>query len=45
MEMKKFNYMLEINVLRNSSQKSLGALRGAFLGVWVSKKTPRRPAG
>ena len=30
MEMKKFNYMLEIDVLRNSSQKNLGALRGAF---------------
>ena len=30
MEMKKFNYMLEIDILRNSSQKSLGVLRGAF---------------
>ena len=30
MEMKKFNYMLEIDILRNSSQKILGVLRGAF---------------
>ena len=30
MEMKKFNFMLEIDILRNSSQKDLGALRGAF---------------
>ena len=27
---KKFNYMLEIDILRNSSQKNLGVLRGAF---------------
>ena len=45
--MKKFNYMLEIDILINSSQKNLGVLRaeGCFLRVWVSKKTPRRPAG
>ena len=30
MEMKKFNYMPEIEILRNSSQKYLGVLRGAF---------------
>ena len=30
MEMKEFNYMLEIGILRNSSQKLLGVLRGAF---------------
>ena len=29
MEMKKFN-MVEIDILRNSSQKKLGVLRGAF---------------
>ena len=30
MEMKKINYMLEIGTLRNSSQKDLGVMRGAF---------------
>ena len=30
MEMKKFNYMFEIDILRNSSQDFLGVLRGAF---------------
>ena len=30
MEMKKFNYMLEIDILRNSSQNILGVLRGAY---------------
>ena len=30
MEVEKFNYMLEINILRNFSQKDLGVLRGAF---------------
>ena len=30
MEMKKFNYMLEIDSLRNCSQNVLGVLRGAF---------------
>ena len=29
MEMEKFNYMLEIDILRNSSQNLLGVLRGA----------------
>ena len=30
MEMKKFNYMLEMDILRNSSQNNLGVLRGVF---------------
>ena len=30
MEMRRFNYMLEIDIFRNSSQKDLGVLRGAF---------------
>ena len=30
MEMEKFKYMLEVDILRNSSQKDLGVLRGAF---------------
>ena len=30
MEVKKFDYMLEIDILRNSSQNNLGVLRGAF---------------
>ena len=30
MEMKKINYMLDIDILRNSSQIILGVLRGAF---------------
>ena len=30
MEMKKFKYMLDIDILRNSSQIFLGVLRGAF---------------
>ena len=42
MEMKIFNHMLEIDILRNSSQSFLGVLEGCFLRVWVSKKTPRR---
>ena len=40
MEMKKCNYMPEINILRNSSQKVLGALRGAFNGVGCPKRHP-----
>ena len=35
MEMEKFKYMLEIDILRNSSQKNWGVLR-----VWVSKNIP-----
>ena len=30
MQMKKFDYMREIDISRNSSQKNLGVLRGAF---------------
>ena len=30
MEMKKFNYMFEIDILRNSSQIFLGVLSGSF---------------
>ena len=30
MEMEKFKYMLEIDILRNSLQKYVGVLRGAF---------------
>ena len=33
--MKKFNYMLEIDILRNSSQNFWGVLR-----VWVSERHP-----
>ena len=43
MEMKKFKYMLDIDTVRNSSQK-LGVLRGGFRGLGV-QKTPRCPAG
>ena len=34
--MKKFNYMLDIDILRISSQNILDVLRVDFLGVWVS---------
>ena len=30
MDLKRFNYLLEIDILRNSSQKVLGVLRCAF---------------
>ena len=30
MAMTEFNYMLKIDILRNSSQKIMGVLRGAF---------------
>ena len=39
MEMEKFNYMLEIDILRNSSQQFLGVMRGAFKGLGVQKDT------
>ena len=39
MEMKKFNYIFEIDIFRNSLKNNLGVLRGVFLMVWVSKKT------
>ena len=39
MEMKFFfNYMLEIDILRNSSQTFLGVLRGAFQGFGCPKR-------
>ena len=34
---KKCNYMLEIDILRNSSQKKLGVQRGPFLGFMCPK--------
>ena len=40
MEMKKFNIMLEIDILRNSSRKVLGGLRGAFKGFGCPKRHP-----
>ena len=30
MEMKRFNYLLKIDILRNSSHKNVGVLRVAF---------------
>ena len=44
MEMNKFNYMLETNILRNSLQKDLAVLRGAFLGFGCPKDA-HTPAG
>ena len=38
MEMKNFNYILEISILRNSSQKKLGVPRGAFEGFGCPKR-------
>ena len=41
MEMKKNNHMLEIDILRNSSQTFLGVLRGVFQGsVCPPKRHP-----
>ena len=37
---KKFNYMIEINILRNSSQIFAGVLKGELGGFWESKKHP-----
>ena len=39
MEMKKINYMLEIGILRNSSQNVLGVLGVLFMGLGVQKDT------
>ena len=36
-EMKKFNYKLEIEIFRNSTQNKLGVLRGSFKGLSVQK--------
>ena len=33
LEMKKFNYMLDIDILRKSSQNILGVLKGVFKGL------------
>ena len=40
MEMKKFNYMIEIHILRNSLQKFLGVLRAEGLVVQKDTQTP-----
>ena len=40
--MKEFNYKLEIEIFRNSTQKDLGVLRGSFKGFGSPK---RHPAG
>ena len=40
MEMKKVNYMLEIDIFRNSSQKNWGVLRGAYQGFGCPKRHP-----
>ena len=40
MERKTFNYMLEIDILRNNSEKHLGVLRGAFSGYGCPKRHP-----
>ena len=37
---KNCNYMLEIDILRNDSQKYLGVLRGDFLGFGCPKRHP-----
>ena len=39
MKMIKFNYMLEIDILRNSSPKKVGVLRGVLRGLGVQKDT------
>ena len=39
MEMKKFNYMLEIDILRNSSQKNWVPWGMLFKGLGVQKDT------
>ena len=54
LEMKEFNYMLEIYILRNSSQNYLGVLMGVFQvfgcpkrhpDALLAKTMPRCPAG
>ena len=40
MEKKKFNYMLEMDILRIFSQKLLGVLMGAFQGFGCPKSHP-----
>ena len=40
MEMIKFNFMLEIDIFRNSSPKKVGVLRGAFEGFGCPERHP-----
>ena len=40
MEMIKFNYMLEIDILRHFSPRKVGVLRGAFEGFGCPKRHP-----
>ena len=40
MEMRKFNHMLEVDILRNSSQIFLGVLSGVFQGFGCPKRHP-----
>ena len=39
-EMKKFNYKLEIEIFRNSTQKNVGVLRCSFQGFGYPKRHP-----
>ena len=39
-EMKTFNYKLKIEILRNSTQKDFGVLRGSFQGFGCPKRHP-----
>ena len=39
-EMKKFNYKLEIEILKNSTQKYLGGLRASFQEFGCPKRHP-----
>ena len=39
-EMTKFNYKLEIELFRNSTQINLGVLRGSFSGFGCPKRHP-----
>ena len=39
-EMKKFNYKLEIEIFKNSTQQILGVLRGSFKGFGCPKRRP-----
>ena len=38
--MRKFNYKLEIEIFRNSTQNILGVLRGSFQGFGCPKRHP-----
>ena len=39
-KMKKFNYKLEIDIFRNSTQNNLGVLKGSFQGFGCPKRHP-----